>query len=339
MVLSLKYGDLSSVISQSNRLAAELDQYCNDLTKKVQQRMYSAEGGMNSRLDNADYYVRSKIVQLRNHQSNATALASTIETLHNTAKRVDDDVKRTIESNQTAFFKKNPDLKAPWYQQAWTSFMCDMKKIPILGSIINGGEKFLGAMDELWNGLRYWYKCGGGEKLITNLVDIVVKIGAAVAAVVLLIATIASGGALIIIIGLAILAVIAIVNAGTNIYTSTKAMQENNPAMSKIYSQQNSLKQYLRETNFHDKSKNRWSEYGASMITGLEVIANILIITGSTHTIIKNLNLKGMRGVASFSQTVTFPPKSTKRHFLMPVCSSKNPTITITSKLDDILSR
>jgi hypothetical protein len=66
-----------------------------------------------------------------------------------------------------------------------------------------------------------------------------------------------------------------------NIYTSIKAIRENDPAMSKIYSQQDSLKQYLQETNFHNKQNNRWSEYGASFITGLEVVANVLIITGS----------------------------------------------------------
>ena len=312
MVLSLKYGDLSSAISQSNKLATELDQYCNDLSKKVQQKMYSAEGGMNSRLNNADYYVRTKITQLRTRQRNATSLAGTIQTLHDTAKRVDDDVKKTIESNQASFFKKNPDLKAPWYQQAWTSFMCDMKKVPILGSLIKGGEDFLGAMDELWNGIRYWWECGGGKQLVMNCLDIVLKITLAVAAVIIAVsavialvtATVLTGGAILFAVAACIAAVIAVANAVTNTVTSVQAMQSGNehPAMAKIYSQRDTLAQVLREENFGKK----WNRISYLVATGIEItdaICGVIMLVQSIGKIANSFLGKNGVGFA-FKQLV-----------------------------------
>ena len=166
MVLSLRYGDLSGAATEANRLADDLNQYCEDLSRKVQQKMYSVEGGMSSALSNADYYVNQKITQLRNREESARTLSEKARELHDTAKRVDEDVERMIEDNQESFFQKNPELKAPWYKQAWTSFMCDMKNVPVLGWLIQGGEDVMDAIDVLGKEIKHWWKCGGGKELI-----------------------------------------------------------------------------------------------------------------------------------------------------------------------------
>ena len=98
MRLSLNYGDLSRAISNTNKLASELDDYCDSLSRKVQSKMYSVEGGMSSALNAADYYINNKIRDLRTKSSNARNLSQKINGLLGTAKRVDSDVKATIES-------------------------------------------------------------------------------------------------------------------------------------------------------------------------------------------------------------------------------------------------
>ena len=289
-MISLRYGDLSGAASEANKLANELGQYCDALSKKVQQKMYSVEGGMSSALNSADYYVNAKIKQLRTRENNAHGLSVKTQTLLDTAKRVDQDVERMITTNQKAFFKKNPNLKSSRFTLALTAFWCDMKKVPLLGWVIESWEQKFQALDQLYKALRYWYKCGGGEQLLTNVWDMVVKVGKAVLAVAALVLAIASGAALIVIIAFAILAVIAIVNARTNVYTSRQAIQAGSadPAMSKIYSERDTLAQVLREENFGDKTLNRLSNATATGIEALEVICTIVTIVNSISNIAKN---------------------------------------------------
>lgn len=292
MVLSLRYGDLSSAATEANRLADELNQYCEDLSRKVQQKMYSVEGGMSSALSNADYYVNQKITQLRNREDNARTLSGKVQELVDTAKRVDEDVERMIQDNQESFFQKNPELKAPWYKQAWTSFMCDMKNVPVLGWLIQGGEDALDAIDTLGKEIKHWWKCGGGKELIMNCLDIVIKIGGAVLAVVtavsavvaLFTATVLTGGMILFAVAACVTAVIAVVNAVTNIFTSVQAItasQGGDPTMAKIYGERDTFAQVIRDHNFHDRELNRASYTAASVIEITDTIAGVITLVQS----------------------------------------------------------
>lgn len=292
MVLSLRYGDLSGTATEANRLANELDQYCEDLSRKVQQKMYSVEGGMSSALNNADYYVNQKITQLRNRADSARTLSGRVQELVDTAKRVDEDVERMIQENQKSFFQKNPELKASTFKQAWTSFICDMKNVPVLGWLIQGGEYVISAIDALGKEIKHWWKCGGGKELIMNCLDIVIKIGSAVLAVVtavsavvaLATATVITGGAILFAVAACVTAVIAVVNAVTNVFTSVQAITASyggDPAMAKIYGERDTLAQVLRDHNFHDRGLNRASYNVANGIEITETIAGVIILVQS----------------------------------------------------------
>lgn len=288
MILALRYGDLSSTISETNRLANELGQYCDDLSKKVQQKMYSVEGGMSSALNSADYYVKAKINQLRARENNARTLSSKNQILLDTARRVDTDVERMIEANQKSFFKKNPELKAPWYKQAFTSFMCDLKNISVISWLIKGREQVISAIDTLLKDIRYWYNCGGGKELV----GIVLSVVAAVLAVVILVCAVAfTGGTILAVLaGIAgvIAAIIGLVNAVTNIVTSLQAYNAaigGHPGRAKIYADQDKLSDVLRQANFHNREWNRGSNAWA---TGLDitesVCAIITLVSGAVKT-------------------------------------------------------
>jgi hypothetical protein len=297
MTLSLRYGDLSGTISEANKLAKELDQYCDDLSKKVQQKLYSVEGGLSSALNSADYYVRNKISQLRTKEKNAYTLSTKTQNLLDTAKRVDNDVKSTIEANQKNFFKKHAELKAPWYKRAFVSFVCDAKNVPILGTLIKGGEVVLGAMDVLKNDIRYWYKCGGGKELVGIVLSVV---GAVLAVVVLVCAVVFTGGSILAVIaGVAgvIGAIIGLVNSVTNIVTSFQAYNEANgghPGKAKIYAGQDKLSDVLRQTNFHNKDWNRGSNAWASGIEITDTVCSIItVVNGAVETVgaLRKINL------------------------------------------------
>ena len=138
MKLTLYYGDLSRAADNSNKLATELDDYCDSLSQKVQKKMYSVEGGISSALNTADYYVNQKIRNLRTKSSNARNLARQINNLLGTAKRVDSDVKSTIEANQKNLFQKHADLRPSNAQLYLTSFLCDAKISLLLARSFEG---------------------------------------------------------------------------------------------------------------------------------------------------------------------------------------------------------
>jgi len=73
--------------------------------------MYSVEGGMSVALNSADYYVNQKILQLRSRESSAYILAKRTLILYETAKRVDEEVAKTINTNQNRFFNDNKHLR------------------------------------------------------------------------------------------------------------------------------------------------------------------------------------------------------------------------------------
>lgn len=286
MVLTLTYSDLSNAIKNSNGLADKLNDYCDSLSKRVQDEMYDVEGGMSSALNNADYYVKAKIKSLKIKETNAIDLSKKTQTLLDTAKRVDGDVKNMIEAEQKAFFEKNPDMKASNLKLGLTALWCGAKDLPIYGNIIKGAETVMGALSTLKKNIKHWWECGGGKELVLNSLDAVVKIGLAVAAVVAAIVAVTSAStvaAIVVAIAACVVAVIAVVNAATNLVTSGLAIAAGgkNPAMAKIYGKQDTYSQVLRETNFHNSFLNKASNVSATIIDIADTVASVIVIVNS----------------------------------------------------------
>ena len=292
MKLTLYYGDLSRAADNSNKLATELDDYCDSLSQKVQKKMYSVEGGISSALITADYYVNQKIRNLRTKSSNARNLARQINNLLGTAKRVDSDVKSTIEANQKNLFQKHADLRPSNAQLYLTSFLCDAKNIPVIGTLIRGAEAIGDGIDHLKKEIRYWYKCEGGKELVGIILS---AVGAVLAVVALVVAFTFTGGTILAVIaGIAgiIGAIIGLVNAVTNVVTSFQAYGAatgGHPGQAKIYAGQDKLSDVLRDTNFHDKDWNRGSNIAATGLDVTEAVCDIIGIVNGITTTVKDL--------------------------------------------------
>lgn len=259
MTLVLSYGHLDEVIRYTKNLSNSLNEYCDDLCDKVQKKLLDVEGGGSSHLENAGYYVKRKMEKIRQRKANADTMNTLARNLLDTAKRVDSSVKSMIEARQAEFFEKYPDLKPSNFKMMQTSFLCDLRNVPVLGWIIKGVEAVGRGWNDLGKNIRHWWKCGGGQEIVMNAVDIVVKVGLAVVAVAVAVSAVAAlaGGTVIAIVvaGAALVAAaIACVNAVTNTITSVRAIAAggDDPAMAKIYGKQDSLSTVLRETNFRD---------------------------------------------------------------------------------------
>lgn len=283
---------MSRAISNTNKLASELDDYCDSLSRKVQSKMYSVEGGMSSALNAADYYINNKIRDLRTKSSNARNLSQKINGLLGTAKRVDSDVKATIESNQKNLFSKHAELRPSNAQLYLTSFLSDMKKVPVLGALISGGEEVGKGLNNLKNEIRYWYKCEGGKELVGIVLSVVGTVLSVVAVVVAL--TFTGGTILAVIAGVAgiIGAVIGYVNSVTNVVTSFQAYQAatgGHPGQAKIYAGQDKLSDVLRDTNYHNKEWNRGTNIAATSLDVTEAVCGVISIVNGINQTWKDL--------------------------------------------------
>lgn len=292
MKLKLYYGDLSRAADNSNKLATELDDYCDSLSQKVQRKMYNVEGGMSSALNTADYYVNQKIRNLRTRSSNARNLARQINSLLGTAKRVDSDVKSTIEANQKNLFEKHADLRPSKAQLYLTSFLCDMKNVPVIGFLIRGKEAIDSGIDHLGKEIRHWYKCEGGKEIVGAVLSVV---GAVLAVVALVVAVTFTGGTILAVIARVagiVAAAIGLVNSVINIVTSFQAYEAatgGHPGQAKIYAGQDKLSDVLRDTNFHDKDWNQGSNIAATGLDVTEAVCGIIVIANNATKAVKNL--------------------------------------------------
>lgn len=289
LTLSLNYGDLTNAAVQANKISNEIDQYCTDLSNKVRQKLRNAEGGMNNALDNADYYVRTKIDRLNRKAENARNIAVKLNELRDTAQRVDDLVKCRIEANQSKFFGKHPELRPSNVQLHFVKWLAGAKDTPVLGWLITGQENFVKAKKALLDNIKYWYKCEGGKETIGALLSIV----EAVAAVVLLVcACVFTGGAAIVAIAGVVSATIAVVNSLANVATSFQALDAavgGHPAQAKIYSDRNTVSDVLHETNFHDKFLNRASNVAAVAIEITDFVCSAITVIAGLPKFIKSM--------------------------------------------------
>lgn len=333
MRLSLNYGDLSRAISNTNNLASELDDYCDSLSRKVQSKMYSVEGGISSALNAADYFINNKIRDLRTKSSNARNLSQKINGLLGTAKRVDSDVKATIESNQKNLFSKHAELRPSNAQLYLTSFLSDMKKVPVLGALISGGEEVGKGLNNLKNEIRYWYKCEGLKELIGIVLSVV---GTVLAVVAVVVAVVTLGSTILaVIVGVAgiIGAVIGYVNSVTNVVTSFQAYQAatgGHPGQAMIYAGQDKLSDVLRDTNYHNKEWNRGTNIAATSLDVTEAVCGVISIVDGI-----NQTWKALKG---FSIKKTFraicQPRNADGTFAAGKPSLWNGFKSITSKMN-----
>ena len=294
MRIELNYWELSQAISNTSHLASELDEYCDDLSRRVQRELYNVTGGMSQVLSVADYYVNQKIGSLQRKSVNAKGLCQKLNNLLETARRVDCEVKTTIESNQKELFEKRPDLRPSDAQLALTGFLCDLKDIPGLEWLIKAGEKANENVANVIKEIRYWYKCEGGKELV----GIAISITEAIGAIILLVVAVGTPVGLIAGLAAAIGAVIGVFNSVTNTVTSILSYVsalEGYYGQAKTYSGQDKLSDVLRDTNFHDAEMNRKSNAMAAGLDITEIVCDIVGIAGNikdTFGNLKKLNLK-----------------------------------------------
>lgn len=272
--LVIDYGALASLSNHATRLAKKADAYADDLTNKVMKRFDSIAGGSSTSTVDARYYVKTKVNQLRDKQTQYENLSSQITGFAEKARRVDDEVARMITNNQEKFLKGHENLRISEWKANLLNFLVDLKnKFPVLEMIGNCVRSTLTELSSLWDNIQYWYHCEGGREILS----VVGAIALAIAAVVIFIVSLPASGffAICAAIGAAISAVNALVNVVTSVVSMVNALN-GDPAWAKIYGDMDSLSDWLRKTNFENATLNRLSNGLAFAIDAVELFTAVV---------------------------------------------------------------
>jgi hypothetical protein len=113
MTLTIKYDDLTGVIKHSDKLADELSEYADALSRNALQPIYSVRGGMSGNLQAAEYNLTAKIKSLQSQKDEAIYIRDKYEELREIAVETDENVASLIRENKNNFLDKYPELRPP----------------------------------------------------------------------------------------------------------------------------------------------------------------------------------------------------------------------------------
>lgn len=284
--LILNYSELSRVSSYADSVAKKAESYADTLNRKVYNKMDSVTGGMNESLSSASYYVNAKISELREKKTAYSNFAKQVTNLVSEARRIDKEVAKTIANNKKEFIKSNPQLKINDFKASVINWLVDVKNsCPLFEMIGNGmnrlGQFFSSAVDNI----KYWYKCQGGKEVI-GLAGAIVGV---VISVAVFVATIPASGFLAVCgsIGAAITAINAATNVGTSLVSLISA-KSGDPAWAKIYGDQNTLADFLKNKRFKTSLGNKISYVVADVVNGVEIFCDLVNIVSA----VKNFKFK-----------------------------------------------
>ena len=300
--VTIDYDKLNSISKNANNAASRMNDYINDLTNKVTSKYSSITGGSSSKTQNSAYYVNQKISQLRAKKENYKSFANAVSKFSSEAQEIDKDVARKIKASKDQFIKKHDYIKT----DVWTdirNWFIDLKNsCPLFNAIGQMIEDTITGMKNLFADLKHWYKCGGGKELV----GVILAVAGAVAAVVIAICACVPPICGIVAICAAIGAVIAAVNAIVNVVTSIKAKKakdNGDPAWAKIYGDQDTAQDVLRQTNFGDGTLNRLSYGAATTIDVVQTVCDVVAIYDgikNVRNIYKEIKVSAQKGKVSF---------------------------------------
>ena len=278
MAICLDYNELGKLEQYAKKAAEAAGSYAKDLKDKCSGKFDSLTGGSSTYTTNASYYIDAKIKALEEKKQSLSDLSTQLQTICDTAKRVDGEVKTSLMDGQNDFYKLHEEPKIDDWKAALINWFTDLKNSnPLFEMIGNLFSTISLAASDILAELRYWYECEGGKEVVAFALAIL----GAVVAVLLFIA--AFPASTFFAICAAIGAALTMVNAITNIFTSyaaLKAAKDGDPAWAKIYGDQNKLSDVLRQNNFNNNTLNRLSNI---MAMGLDITEFVVGVINFAH--------------------------------------------------------
>jgi len=238
--VTIRYGDLDTVVSNGNKLSRGLDSYSGDLRSKVRSALANLPGSddrglISSAISNVD----KKTKKLDSLSGSFQSFSNGVSGLASDAMKADERVANGIKSAASSYVGERN-----WFESA-----CDAVYNFLFVDFANSNcvTRFLAnGVKEAWNwaggvasNVYDWFKHGDG-KYVWNIVSAVGTTIAAIAGVITAAAAIVTAGCTLAVV-LAVVGLVAAVvgtvittaNSAVKIYNNVKALREDNPGISR----------------------------------------------------------------------------------------------------------
>lgn len=287
---TISYRSLNDASSEAKQVARKLSTYAEHLNNSVFNKLNNYAGSYTVNIADAKTKVNTKITELRNKAYAYTNYSNALHDLKDRCQTTDSTVK-TMVSKLTASFKSRNGIKNSVVQNTINYYLTGLKNSTPAGRWINNkNDEANSVKDYIKQRIEDWWDYEGGKEAVKGGVIAALEIVAGVCAVVAGVAALIAGGTVLAIVAAVagvILGVIGTVNGITNLINEKKAYNQthNNedPALGRRYSDENSLQDTLRrETD---------SEFWHNVATGIdiaEIVCTVITFVNGVGNLAKN---------------------------------------------------
>ena len=279
--IKIKYDELEESSKYAKKLAGELEDYSNRITKRISNPVNSLPGNDKSGYaSNIISSASAKIKELNNRSSMFDTYACKVETFVVNAQQADKKVEKAIRSSAESYIGKRS-----WWQAA-----CDAVYNFLFVDLANSNDVFRFLSDVSKAGWSYvtsfaenardYFKHGEGKYMWNCFAGVLTIITTAVA-IVSAVATLLAGGPFLIIaaaVATIIGGIIAIVNAGFKIYNNGKALKEEDPGVARYVGNISSFSDAVDKYDMGSQKDNEGWEFGAQAVDTVETICGVVVI-------------------------------------------------------------
>lgn len=286
--VTINYSKLEETASHARSLSKQLTSYSTDLNKRVRSALGSLSGAdsrgyVASAMDN----LRKKTTELDSRSGTFSSFACDVESLVSKARDADGRVAASIKSTASSYVGERS-----WFQSAcdWvynTIFVDWANSNPVTRFLTNCAKSTVDWMGGTIGKVYDWFKHGDG-KYIWNIGAAVVGTIAAIAGVITAAAAIVSAGcvatmvlAVVGLVAAVVGAVITVGNSAVKLYNNAKALQEDNPGVSRYLGDIGGISDAIGKYDMGSKEDNRGWETAGKVIDATKVGCDVVGVVTS----------------------------------------------------------
>ena len=288
--ITIKYDELQASSHYAKKLARELDDYSNRITKKISKPVNSLPGSdKRGYISNIVDGASAKIRELNNRSNMFDTYAGKGETFVKKAYEADKKVESSIKSTAKSYIGERNFWQAACdciYNFLFVDLANKSDLVRFIKDITKSGWSYVTSFTEK---ARDWFKHGNG-RYVWNIVSAVVVTVVAIVGAITAVATAIAGGPLLAVVlavitaGAAIVsAIITTVNSAVKVYNNAKALSEDNPGVARYVGGIDGISDAVEKYDMGDTEDNKnWETTGKVIDTTKTVCDVIGIVKGIT---------------------------------------------------------
>lgn len=293
-VISIDYWDMYNASRAAKKTADCCENYADEIKRKVTNKLGDLKLGSNNNTSQANYFAQRKIKDLQAKKTEMEKLSKQIDSAKEYAKEKDSAVSSYIKK-ESKDFRKEHDMKVGVLEEFFVWLDTTIINSTAFGRFLKEKMSDISNwIDEKKRKFKQWWELEGGKYIVGAVIAVIavvvatiflfaVAIPALVTAIAGFTAAASVGAAIWTLVTAAAGFVTAIVAVADGLTKAVYGIQaalvfEDDPGWAKRYSEYSSFADYLRKQNFHNGFLNKLSYIVANGIDVVSTIASVINI-------------------------------------------------------------